>query len=345
VLGIGLKSGNLEQSTDAAIALGKSKEESAFKLLVKALKSPKPLVCNSAAVGLREFGDVRAVDLLIEALACRQSFVCSTIASALGELGDARAVEPLIELLRGEDIDKPNPFMSPTELSTTNPNEAASILSLFQGEDALITSVACALGDLGDSRAVTPLIEHLKIKPGELSVVQCAAFGAVAEALGKIGDKRAVEPLLKMKNHPDQRIRDDVTEALDMLRGNTIQEAEISAEPKSLGDVIPKVKAALHELPISDEEKLRERIEWMADKWRVHSSRIIEGDAAKIESTLVKCFKNDLKKGESFYFDINTDTDGWSGIAHNVSFRCGRGLHHVGRYGDKQYIVVLHGTF
>jgi hypothetical protein len=121
-------------------------------------------------------------------------------------------------------------------------------------------------------------------------------------------------------------------------------ETKVTREPTSLDDLIPIVKAALSELPVSDEQRLRGQIQWIADRWRVGSSRILEGDANRTESALLECFGQDLK-GETFYFDMNADTDGWSGVAHNVYFRCGRGMHHVGRYGDQQYIAVFHRRF
>jgi HEAT repeat protein len=63
------------------------------------------------------------------------------------------------------------------------------------GEDAR-GAIAWALGEIGDQRAVEPLIEALFYGDGEY----CVDFGrvAAAEALGEIGDARAVEPLIEL---------------------------------------------------------------------------------------------------------------------------------------------------
>jgi len=69
---------------------------------------------------------------------------------------------------------------------------------------------ADALGEIGDSRAVEPLINALK---DPFSDVQYYA----TRALGEIGDKRAVEPLTKALKYKDSGVRMRAAEALEMI--------------------------------------------------------------------------------------------------------------------------------
>jgi HEAT repeat protein len=69
--------------------------------------------------------------------------------------------------------------------------------------------VACyAVRDLGDVRAVQPLIERLR--DSNKFVRQCAA-----EALGEIGDPRAIEPLkARLDTEEDEQVRNSIKRAL-----------------------------------------------------------------------------------------------------------------------------------
>jgi HEAT repeat protein len=65
-------------------------------------------------------------------------------------------------------------------------------------------AAAGALGDIGDKRAVEPLI-------GALSDDKTWVRRSAVEALGEIGDSRAVEPLIKAleDEDPDGRLADE----------------------------------------------------------------------------------------------------------------------------------------
>jgi len=68
------------------------------------------------------------------------------------------------------------------------------------------------LGELGDTRAVEPLINALN---DENSWVRQSA----ASALGNIGDTRAEEPLKKASNDEDNEVQKIATKALIRIRG------------------------------------------------------------------------------------------------------------------------------
>lgn len=71
-------------------------------------------------------------------------------------------------------------------------------------------TAAAALGELGDPRAVEPLLELLK---DHYSIVRCAAI----QSLGRLHDRQAIEPLLNHLGHPDEHTRLAVVKALGEL--------------------------------------------------------------------------------------------------------------------------------
>ena len=70
---------------------------------------------------------------------------------------------------------------------------------------------AQALGEIGDPRAVEPLINALNDR-------DWIVRGASAEALGKIGDPRAVEPLIRALDDDEWSSRNKVIEALGNIQ-------------------------------------------------------------------------------------------------------------------------------
>ncbi len=83
-------------------------------------------------------------------------------------------------------------------------------------------AAARVLGEIGDPRAVEPLISALKDK---VWVVR----GLAAEALGKLGDSRAVEPLINALKDEDLDVRGAAAEALGKLGDSRAVEPLISA--------------------------------------------------------------------------------------------------------------------
>ena len=132
---------------------------------------------------LARIGDTRAVVPLLRKLencTSRREYYCAIW--AVGALRDPRAVQPLIEiLLRG--------FRSKTSCYETSSEVQCSVLS--------------ALGNIGDKRAVEPLILALKKQPWDY----CNELGhwsnvsricEAVRALAKIGDPRAIPPLREL---------------------------------------------------------------------------------------------------------------------------------------------------
>jgi HEAT repeat protein len=156
----------------AAIALGKIGNPQAIESLVNCLKDKNSGVRNAAANSLVEIGKP-AIELLIQALENQSLETCKRSAEVLGRIGEPLAVGPLI-------------------------------ISLKNGHPQLKDAAMKALVQIGDKRAVEPLIEALEAKSRN-----------AARALGQIGDERAIEPLIEALKEKD--IRETAAKALDSL--------------------------------------------------------------------------------------------------------------------------------
>lgn len=106
---------------------------------------------------------------------------CAFLIRLLGRAADERQVEPLID-------------------------------TLIKDTQVLQGAAAEALGWIGDSRAVAPLL--LFLSEGEPSDV---LRELAAEALGRIGDPRAVEPLIATLEDSNEWVRRAAAEALGLL--------------------------------------------------------------------------------------------------------------------------------
>ena len=128
-------------------------------------------VRSYAAEALGKLGDHRAIDPLIEALLNdRSGAVRSNAARALGLLGDRRAVDALIQAIT-------------PDLSSTEDADDTTELEITWYS-------AWSLAQLGDSRAIEPLIRLLLESPSD-SLQRMVAI----ETLGALGDERALTAL------------------------------------------------------------------------------------------------------------------------------------------------------
>jgi HEAT repeat protein len=133
------------------------------------------------------------LDGLIEALNDKRGNVYPYAAEALGKLGGEKAIEALIQVMQ----DNIFACESAAEaLSIIGTPAVEPLIGLLKNKDWVVRKdAAMALGEIGDKRAIDPLIRALADKKKDMASEPVSA--EAAEALGKIGDKRAVEPLIK----------------------------------------------------------------------------------------------------------------------------------------------------
>ncbi|MFH1552889.1 MAG: hypothetical protein ABID83_04545 [Candidatus Omnitrophota bacterium] len=245
--------GIFENINEAANLLGASKEQM-FDMYISALSNSETPTVGNVIKALGELGDRRAIkpllegwstydqgifenineafkklgaskeqifDMYISALSNSNTPTIKNVIKALGELGDNRAIKPLLEKLSDENMCK-NAEEALKKLGATKEQMVDGyIAALSRGRGDTKQNAGKALEELGDERAIEPLLEKLSdenmCKNAEEALKKLGAtkeqmvdgyIAALAspyiftisnavEALGELGDKRAIEPLLK----------------------------------------------------------------------------------------------------------------------------------------------------
>jgi HEAT repeat protein len=245
----------------AAEALGQVGDARAVEPLIAALKDFIVWdVRKAAAEALGQIGDVRAVDPLIAALNDGAWRVREAAAGVLGQIGDVRAVNSLIAGLKDQErVVREAAFGALDDLGyrpAQDENGAAywvakqewdkcveigppAVPPLIAALKAGSSAAAIALGEIGDARAIAPLMAALrKTNDGasEAAVGALARIGApavgllvaalkdwddrlcerAAGALVKVGAP-AVEPLIAALKDWDDRLRERAAGALGQI--------------------------------------------------------------------------------------------------------------------------------
>jgi HEAT repeat protein len=155
-------------------ALGKIASEEAIQAIINMLDTD----LGVKAVSVLEAVGKPAVDPLLASLANANQAVKIAIIKILGEIGDWKATSPLISLFEKE---KNNDIW---------------------GCD-MVTWALHTLGRLKDPKSIKPLIDAIKydiLETNKNYPVQCS----IILALGEIGDKRAIQPLVRLLLENDQ---------------------------------------------------------------------------------------------------------------------------------------------
>lgn len=215
----------------------------AVEALIAALKDVEPFVRVAATTALARIRDPRAVEPLIAALKDTNGDVRTGAAGALAALRDPRAVGPLIAALQ-ERTDSPDAITRKLLCATAlkaitgqnigsddaaweqwwreqtgetaeriEPKAEQLIQSLSNSDPVRRYEAAKALGEMGDGRAVDPLV--FTLKDSDAGVRRAAAI-----ALGQIGDERALDPLsFAGFNDDDEQVRRAALEAMMLCAG------------------------------------------------------------------------------------------------------------------------------
>jgi len=274
----------------AAEALGKLGDARAVEPLIAALSDSHASVRREAAEALGLLADVRAVGSVVAAfrddhedvrrsatrslgqiwqlpdliqLGSSDGIVRLRAAEALGKLGDARAVEPLITALRDDHAG--------VRRSATRALgqiwQLPDLTQLGSSDGTMRSKAALILGELGDARAVEPLIAALKDEHENVRSEATLALGlvgnvalkpliagledsdasvrqGVAEALELLEDARAVDPLIAALKDKHESVRRSATRALghiwqlpDLTRLGSSDRRTRSKAAKALGEL------------------------------------------------------------------------------------------------------------
>jgi HEAT repeat protein len=202
---------------------------------------------DSTRSAIEYINDPKAVDRLISLLNYRGCFqlynshdVQKSVIKALRNIGDPKAVDPLITKSRRPQINDGGDDVRRVAIKALGAFEDIRALNFLIAclkikEGSLNESAAEALGDLGDPRAIDPLIALLAEK--DLNWMVCEE---VVKALGKIGDTRAVDPLITVYNtrypYGTVEIQSAVVEALGNIGDERAMELllKVSSENKEI---------------------------------------------------------------------------------------------------------------
>lgn len=189
-----------KKAVDAIINIGKP----AIEPLINAMNTEDIDMKISSAFLLGELKASEGIELLINSLkyaseekplSAERLRIESAI--ALGKIADVRAIEPLIEIIRDGEIRLQEAVIN--ALSKIGEPVVEPLISIIKSKDENMTAkinAAIILGNIGDKRAVEPIINKLLIDSYDN---KSWMFRAEAiKALGKIKDPRAVEPLKKI---------------------------------------------------------------------------------------------------------------------------------------------------
>jgi HEAT repeat protein len=227
---------------NVAKALGEIGDARAVETLIGVLSDDYQVLCRFASEALGKIGKP-AVEPLIKALEGDNVYVRIYAAATLGEIGDKRAVEPLIKALGDDDCwVRENAVWALDGWKWKPEMDEHRVVYLLAKHDwdALVKwgeraveplikahrdgywKAVCALGNIGDTRAVELLIKALG---DDVQLVRSHA----ARALGRICDVREdtfsnVEPLIKVLS--------DNPSALDPYGGSDVRDAAKEALEK-----------------------------------------------------------------------------------------------------------------
>lgn len=179
------KSQNSLVRREAPAALGMLGDRRAIPLLAGLLRDPDYEVVRSAAAALTRFSNFPAPPELIAALSDPNAGRDINVLGALVASHDPKAIDALIAAM------PKNPgaiyWLGKASDTRAVPALIAYLQNAANATDGRATA-ATSLGQLGDARAVEPLIASLAENNGQI-VMQVSA------ALAALKDKRAIEPL------------------------------------------------------------------------------------------------------------------------------------------------------
>ena len=200
-----------EVRIQAAETLGRFEDEMSIEPLTQALDDQQPRMRLAVVEALGRIESRKAIDGLIRAMRDEEWRIRAEAASALGELEDERALQPLTAALSDA---VPAVRLEAVESlgEIANEGSGTALVTALSDEDWEIRrEAAYALGKIGGIYAVDGLIGCLQNDVHR--EVRCTA----AESLGEIGDRRAITALLEGTKASYWEIRKAAVESLEEI--------------------------------------------------------------------------------------------------------------------------------
>ena len=198
----------------AAELLGRVGNAKAVPVLLETIQATRTEDADVREIALRalaRIGDNRAVEPLVLALKQSENWLAPRIADILVRHGET-VVDPMIAFLQDESR-HPARAWAANVLGELKAQRAFPMLvaSLKDLDDEVRAKSAGALGKLGDSRAVSYLLDHLLSDPAPF------VRARIAGALGQFSDHEVIERLVRALGDPAWWVRMRSVEALEQI--------------------------------------------------------------------------------------------------------------------------------
>ncbi|MGA0706913.1 MAG: protein kinase domain-containing protein [Steroidobacteraceae bacterium] len=177
--------------------------------LVDILKDESEYSRRAAVEVLNVIGDERMVRTLLEAIKDDDWWVRGRAADALGKIGGPNVINAALSLVSSKDEEVRRTAVE--ILNQTNDERAAEkLIEASRDADWWVSERAVdALGAMGTRTAIPRLLEMLEQNPKSVATV--------VRALGKIGDSRAVEPILSLLGRKEVDVLIEAANAIGKL--------------------------------------------------------------------------------------------------------------------------------
>ncbi len=194
--------------------VGNAKAVPALLQTIEATRTEDADVREISLRALARIADPRAVAPLVEALKKSEGWLAPRIADILQRHGPL-VVEPMIGFLE-DPVRHPARAWAASILGEVKALRAFPTLvrALNDLDDEVRAKSASALGQIGDRRAVTYLIDHLLSDPAPF------VRARIAQALGQFNDPEVIDRLVRALGDPAWWVRMRSVEALEQIGGH-----------------------------------------------------------------------------------------------------------------------------
>ena len=199
----------IEVQSRAVDVIVKANHKDTVQNLIPALKDESEFSRRSAVEVLNEICDARSIKNLLASLGDEDWWVRSRAGDALAKIGGPRVIDAVLQLIKDEDADVRRAAIE--ILNQIKDEKAVShLIEATKDDDWWVRERAVdALAGIGSKKALPRLVEMVKKRD--------KALPAVVRALGEIGDSRIIKPLMTLIDDKNKEIKVESMHALAKL--------------------------------------------------------------------------------------------------------------------------------